>query len=605
MGGFIAILDTTGSAVDGRLLHSLLDLPPYDAGRSTVWTSDDVGLGAAPLHSSHAATRQLSARHDGVAIVMDGRLDDRAALVHRLEARLEGRAGAASDVELVLTAYEQWGSDCARHLLGDFSFCLWDSHRRQLLCARDHLGVKPLYYARLGGRLFVSNVLRSLRRHPGVSDRLDDRAICDMLLAGAVMDESRTSFADVARVPPAHILQCTADTAAARIDRFWSLQPGGELRLRDPREYVARYGSVLRTVVADRVGDGPVGVLMSGGLDSSSVAATAADVLGPDLAAAGMRAYTVVYDSAAEDQERHYASLVARRLGIEIEHHPADTYSWFARWDTGLLPPEPTTEPMTAITADVLERASRHGSVALTGDGGDPALLPSPILALLRHTPLTALARDVLQSGWRTRSLPPIGLRAMMRRWWSHEPGVPSWLSPSFIRDCNARARLEEIATRRAPADGPRGLAVSSVVDPWWTSMFETYDPGATQRPVELRYPLFDVRLLSLAVTLPTHPWCVNKDIVRRVMAGRLPDEVRLRPKRPLAVDLHRLHGPWDATSITRAVEAVPELARYVDVRVLKTTCQSERALVGEESGIWALVSLATWLQCCAAGAAK
>src|SRR5688572_7047741 len=368
MGGFVAILDTAGSAVDGRLLHSLLNLPPYDGGRATVWTSDGVGLGAAPLHSPHAAARQSFACRNGVAIVMDGRLDDRAALVRRLEAQLERSGGAASDLELVLAAYAQWGRDCARHLLGDFSFCLWDPHRRHLFCARDHLGVKPLYYARLSGTLFVSNVLRSLRRHPGVSDRLDDRAICDMLLVGAVMDESRTSFADVMRVPPAHTLTWTAGTAAARTDRFWSLQPGGELRLRDPREYVVRYGSVLRTVVADRIGDGPFGVLMSGGLDSSSVAATAADVLGPDLAAAGMRAYTVVYDSAAADQERHYASLVSRRLGIEIEHHPADTYSWFARWDTGLLPPEPTTEPMTAITADVLERASRHGSVALTGD---------------------------------------------------------------------------------------------------------------------------------------------------------------------------------------------------------------------------------------------
>jgi asparagine synthase (glutamine-hydrolysing) len=358
-------------------------------------------------------------------------------------------------------------------------------------------------------------------------------------------------------------------------------------------------------VVADRVGDGPFGVLMSGGLDSSSVAATAADVLGRDLAAAGMRAYTLVYDSAPDDEERLYASLVSRRLGIEIEHHPADGYAWFAQWDSGLLPPEPTTEPMTAITADVLERASRHGSVVLTGDGGDPALLPSTLLSLLGRTPLGALARDVWQTGWHSRTFPPIGLRAMMRQWLARDSEVPVWLSPAFVRECDPRTRLKEIAALRTPADRPRGLAVSSVVDPWWTSMFETYDPGATQRPVELRYPLFDVRFIEFATPLPTHPWCVNKEVVRRAMCGRLPDEVRMRPKRPLAVDLHRLHGRWDAAGVTHAVEAVPELARYVDVQAFRSACQSQRSLTGEEPRTWALVALATWLQCSTASAAS
>ncbi len=602
MAGFVAIVDRSGTALDRRLVPSLLDVPPYDGARTAVWTANGIGLGAAALRSSRTASPLALTRDQRVVIVMDGRLDDRAALVRQLEADLERHINTASDAELVLTAYERWGSDCVRHLLGDFSFCVWDAGRRQLLGARDHFGVKPLYYASAGDTLLVSNVLRSLRRHPGVSDRLDDRAICDVLLAGAVMDQSRTSFADVARVPPAHTLT-TADTAV-RLERFWSFQAGGELRLRDPREYVERYTSVLNTVVADRVGDGPFGVLMSGGLDSSSVAATAADVLGPDLTAAGMRAYTLVYDS-ADDREGGYAALVSRRLGIELEHHRTDDYAWFARWDAGLLPPEPTTEPMTAITADVLERASRHGAVVLTGDGGDPALLPSTLVSLIGHKRLGALAKDFWQSGWRTRTLPPLGLRAMMRQWFSRKSEVPVWLSRSFVRDCDPHARLREIAAMRAPAAGPRGLAVSSVVDPWWTSMFETYDPGATQRPVELRYPLFDVRLLSLAVTLPTHPWCVNKEIVRRAMAGRLPAEVCARPKRPLGVDLQQVHGRWHAADVAAAMEALPQLARYVDVPTFRTTCQSERALTGEEPGMWALVSLATWLQCSAASTAR
>jgi asparagine synthase (glutamine-hydrolysing) len=444
----------------------------------------------------------------------------------------------------------------------------------------------------------VSNVLRSLRRHPGVADRLDDRSMCDVLVAGAVMDQTRTSFAGIARLPPAHAMTCTASNASPSIDRFWSFDPGSELRVPDPREYVERYTSTLRTVVADRIGGAPFGVLLSGGLDSSSVAATAADVLGPDPASAGMRAFTISYASASEDEELHYASLVARRLGIEIEHHSADGYPWFAGWDRGLLPPEPTTEPMTAITADLLARASRHGAVVLTGDGGDPALLPSPLIDLLGRMPFRTLASDVWQSGWQTRSCPPMGLRTTMRRWFSRRSEIPAWLSASFVRDCNPDERLKEIRASRAPAEGPRGLAVSSVVDPWWTSMFETYDPGATQQPVELRYPLFDTRLLSLAVTLPTHPWCVNKAIVRRAMQGRLPDEVCTRSKQPLAVNLEHAHGPWQAREVADTIAALPQLTRYVDVPAFRAIRRPSGRLTSDEPGAWSVVALAAWLRC-------
>ena len=214
-----------------------MDVPPYDAASGVVWAADGVGLGASPLRSPHHLdARQPLARGDRLRIVMDGRLDDRASLVRRLEAGLDSRGGldrrlGSSDVDLVLAAYEFWGTDCASHLLGDFSFCVWDGERRHLFCARDHLGVKPLYYARVGATLIVSSVLRSVRRHPQVSARLDEEAIGDFLLFWTCLEPSRTSFADVARVPPAHTLTASA-SGGSRLNRYWALQPEDSLRLR-------------------------------------------------------------------------------------------------------------------------------------------------------------------------------------------------------------------------------------------------------------------------------------------------------------------------------------------------------------------------------------
>jgi asparagine synthase (glutamine-hydrolysing) len=578
----------------------MVDVPPYDTASAVVWASDSVGLVSSPLRSPHhLATPHSLACGDRLRIVMDGRLDDRVALVRRLEAGHERDLREASDIELVLAAYQRWGTDCASHLLGDFSFCVWDAEHRRLFCARDHLGVKPLYSAKVGAALVVSNVLRSVRRHPRVSSRLDEEAIGDFLLFWTCLEPSRTSFADVARVPPAHTL--TASSRGSRLDRYWTLQPQDSLRLRSQQEYVERYVSTLETVVGDRIRSAPAGILMSGGLDSSSVAAAAASVVGPASTPTALRAYTAVYDTVEQDRERHYSTLVARALGIPIEHYAMDGYRWFERWNESLLPPEPSAEPMTAMMADLLEQASRHGGVVLTGDGGDPALLPSTLLDLIGRVPVGALVRDVWASAWRTRSLPPIGARSAIKRWWSPPPStVPAWLSDSFRRRFDPDARVREIDRRREPAEGPRGATLCAMLDPWWTAMFDAHDPGATQRPVELRYPLFDVRFLTLALSLPTHPWCVNKTIVRTAMRT-LPSEIRARPKSPLAADVVAVHGPWTLPQAVEAIEAVPELARFVDIQRFRATVREEGLLTAQEPGTLAAVALATWLRCATA----
>ena len=600
MSGFVAILQTNGAAIGSHRLQDSLDVAPFDIARAQMWAGEGIGLCVAALDSPHDDVRHSFARNDRLAIVMDGRLDDRMTLMRALDAELGRPFTAATDVELVLGAYERWGRACAAHLLGDFAFCLWDADRRQLFCARDHLGVKPLYYARVGHTLIVSNVLHTIRRQPRVSARFDDYAIGDLLLVGACMYPSRTTFADIARVPPAHTLHCSLSSSGERIERYWSLTPGDELRLRDPREYVDAYTAVLDTVVRDRLRDAPAGILLSGGLDSSSVAAAAANVLG-HATASRLRAYTFVYDTVAEDEERQYSSVVARNLGIDVEHHALDRYRWFERWNSDMLPPEPSAEPMTAMMVDVLQRMAKHSSVALTGDGGDPGFLPSTLVRLLRHRAPHLVIADFARSLWRTRSLPPLGLRAMVGRWFATrtDDTVPAWLSETFVQRCDLRARRKMLDERGA-VDGPRGAAVRASVDLWWASAFETYDPGATRRPVALRYPLFDVRFLTFALSLPTHPWCVNKTIVRTAMRGRLPDEICARPKSPLAVDLLRTHGRLTKSDIAADIEAAPELQSYIDLHRFTETVRDDRVLTDDEPGTWAAAALATWVRCAA-----
>ena len=592
MSGFVAILDTTGAPVDERLVRTMIDVAPFDAARADVWTADGVALGCAPLRTPHRLrTGQPLRRSGGLRIVMDGRLDDRAALIRELEDDLD----SASDTEIVRAAYQRWGEGCASRLLGDFSFCLWDAERRHLMCARDHFGVKPLYYARVGPAIVISNVLRSVRRHPGVSERLDDLAVGDVLLFGLAMDPSRTMFRDVSRVPPAHVLVCSA-SGVRGVRRYWELTPPSTTHHRGEGDAVEEFAAALRQAVADRVRGGPIGILMSGGLDSSGVAAMAASVLGPS-APESLRACTGVYETVAADEERHYSSLVADRLNIRIDHVPLDGYALFDGWDNGGLPPEPTTEPMTAVMADLLARAAEHSAVVLTGDGGDPLLLPTTLINQVGHVPF----RQLMAGFWtsmRVQARPPIGVRSSLRSWLRSDVNlVPAWFAEPLLRSFDARGRWAEIRAQQSANRGPRSAALNSLMDPWWPSTFESYDPGVTGRPVEMRYPYFDIRLAGVALGLPSFPFCVNKHVLRRAMHQHLPEPVLRRPKTPLAVVPEAFHGRWSLPASVQALAAVPAMEQYVNVRKFEATVRPEFIFTDRARGSLAAVSLAMWLR--------
>ena len=169
----------------------------------------------------------------------------------------------ATDVELILRAYLVWGEDCVEHLLGDFAFAIWDGPKQKLFCARDHLGVKPFFYAHLGQKLIFSSSLDCIRQHPAVSDRLNDLAIADFLLFDLNQDLATTSFADIQRIPPAHVAKWSADGTQLR--RYWTLPIDEPLYFRRDDDYVDRFRELLDQAVDDRLRTKKIAVFMSGG----------------------------------------------------------------------------------------------------------------------------------------------------------------------------------------------------------------------------------------------------------------------------------------------------------------------------------------------------
>ncbi len=214
MSGFVGIVNLDGAPVDRvlleRMTRSLVFRGP-DA--CEVWAEGAVGFGHTMLRTTHeAANERQPATLDGrLWITADARIDGRAGLIEKLQAKSGAARGVSlstPDAELILHAYDVWGDGCVEHLLGDFSFAIWDASRRRLFCARDQMGVKPFFYAHVGSCVVFSNTLECVRQHPLVSDRLNDLAIADFLLFDMHQDpeiDVLCRHPAAARRAPAHL----------------------------------------------------------------------------------------------------------------------------------------------------------------------------------------------------------------------------------------------------------------------------------------------------------------------------------------------------------------------------------------------------------------
>ena len=574
MSGIAGLLSLDGGPIDRCLLGRLTKFMQFrgpDA--QETWNGGRVGFGHAMLRTTFESQRerQPCSLDDRVWIVADARVDGRSELSHKLRSAGHEFQQGANDAELILYAYRAWGEECVRHLLGDFAFAIWDGPRERLFCARDHFGVKPFYYAQAGDCAVFSNTLNCVRQHPAVSDELNELAIADFLLFDYNQDEATTAFAGIRRLPPAHRLSWSQ--GALRVERYWDLPTDGHLRYRRACDYVDHFTERFNAAVADRLRSDRIGVLMSGGLDSTSVAVTAQALLAKQHADFDLRAYTCVSDRLFVDEERHFSSLAADALGIPIHYLVADNYALFEGWRMpGPPPPGPANEPLSALYLDQARQMASHCRVALTGWDGD-ALLNESVNAcggILRMT--MNLARRAALMGWRALSQgrwPRPDLRARLVRMLSGPPeegfACPEWLRPDLVERLDLPARWREIQESSRPRDCQHQEAHSTLTSPILTSLLESYDPGVMGIPVEARHPLLDVRVVEYLLSLPASPWCVNKKLLRMAMNGRLPESIRLRPKTLLAGNpvielLQRADAHW-----VDAFEAAPTLGKYID----------------------------------------
>jgi asparagine synthase (glutamine-hydrolysing) len=600
--GIVGILNLDRAPVDPRLLEEMTQHMAFrgpDA--QETWIDCHVGLGHAMLRTTFEMAQEQQPRSlDGrVWITADARIDAREELVRKLEANSCRALARAGDADLILHAYRVWDTGCVNHLLGDFSFAIWDVSRQRLFCARDHFGIRPFYYALAGKSLIFSNDLDTVRQHPAVSDKLNDLAMINFLLFRYQPRIDQTSFADIQSLLPAHTLLWEGQRRT--ISRFWLLPIEDPIHHKCHHDYVDQFRELLDTAVADRMRTDRAGILMSGGMDSSSIAATIHHLRVLKKSKFNLKAFTYVYDRLIPDEERRYATLIANHLDIPIHFQVLDDRKWFDGWDReGFRFPEPMMNSPLWNDEDCVRKAALNDGLRVfySGIGPDSTLNePTSYGALLRHGYLGEFIRQAGSFIMRYRQRP----RAGAARFWQRLRGT----IPQRRVEADALALLapriaEQIEVPKgwwqflsSPQIHPwRPSAYSRLTDHYCTLVFQGEDAANWQAPIEFRYPYFDVRLVRYLLRVPVLPWSANKGLLREAMRGRLPKRVCLRPKAPVPGDPQHSYADW----VQSNDRAAPQLARYVDAdRALRLLRESAR--IDGVTVVQQLIALNHWLQ--------
>ncbi|HKO15608.1 MAG TPA: lasso peptide isopeptide bond-forming cyclase [Gemmatimonadaceae bacterium] len=629
---------------------------------SGMWCEGPVGFAHRMLHTTMESMCEVQPvrRHASeLVLVSDARIDNREELAAALGL---GRLSELTDAALIIGAYERWGRECARRLVGDFAFALWDGRSRSLFCARDAMGVKPFYYYR-SARLFAfASEAKALFSLPDVNREIDPAQVA-LFLDCQQDDRERTLYQDVRRLPAAHSLEVTPHGSAIR--EYWRIDPERELHLAGAGEYVEAFREAFAEAVRVRLRSAfPVGATLSGGIDSSSIVCMAREIV---AGAAELHTFSLVFPELPRDDlklidERAFIDCVTRTGGVQPHFVRGDQLSPLgdaARvlWHLD----EPHFAPNLYLHWGLFGAARDTGArVLLDGFDGDTAVGHGfgRLDGLIRRGEWNAFEREV--RGYAARRqisvesiLPHFGLPYLQElarrgRWvaWTRGaselvrrfqlsrrsilfeqgllPVVPSAARNTWRglrrRRADSQSPLHDQLARRAAlsvhsrnhrtagsAQTEREGHVQGLAQPLYQLTLEIADKSAAAFGVEPRYPFFDRRLIELCVALPEvqkfdDGW--SRLIFRRAMEGVLPREIQWRPgKANLAPNFRRRLRSADQPVLDDV--AFRGLEPYADVcalREIQRRFQSTpitRASDRDAQLLFRATMLAAWLSDC------
>ena len=561
MCGIVGIWDLNRSAEIIRpeldeAVRRLRHRGPDDLG---LWTNDSgVALGFTRLSIidlsplGHQPMRSADGRH---VVVYNGEIYNHAEIRSKLEAAGHSFIGR-SDTEVILHAFQEWGPAAVDHLIGMFAIALWDEQEQTLELIRDRVGVKPLYFGWHDGTLAFASELKALRAFGHWKPMINRQALGEFLQYGYI-SEDRSIYQGVYKLMPGHRLRLKRGSQPV-IERYWSvLERGAELFTATDQDIEAELEALLISAAKYRmVSDVPVGVYLSGGIDSSLVTAVLAKHHDQDI-----RTFTIGFREDSHDESK-WARQVAEHCGTRHTEYVLEAPEALAiarQW--GQLFDEPFGDSSSIPTLLVSQLASRDVKVVLSADGGDELFsgynVYTAVLKRLRtlqrvpksiRATISALVSMTDTSG-STEGTTIVGTRGL-------------WRLRSVLRDPSAGKLFDRSLSHWAPAgvnqliggyQSPRLLADTfEGEDATRMSLWDFHhylpedilakvDRTTMAASIEGREPLLDHRLAEFAFRLPQHlkrgP-LGTKHILRSILYRYVPRKLLERPKQGFAIPL-------------------------------------------------------------------
>jgi asparagine synthase (glutamine-hydrolysing) len=555
MCGIAGIVSLRDRPVGADELHkmcaAMVSRGPDDEG---LYLGDGAGLAMRRLSIIDLETGHQPVCNEDASIwvVLNGEIYN----YRQLRSHLEQRGHefkTATDTEVIVHLYEEYGEECLNELRGMFGFALWDDRRRRLLLARDRLGIKPLYFGTVAGRFLFASELKAVLQVPDVDRQLNWSSFTHLLSYGTTPPEE-SMVEGIHKLEPAHCLLLERGKEP-RITRYWDIRFMPNFRRSEQDTIDELHARLQEAVRYHQVSDVPVGAFLSGGIDSSAVVAMMAGTTANKIKTFSIGWHEEDYN------ELPYARLVAQRFGTD--HHELvltpdvmDLMDHLA-WDLD----EPFGDSSAIPTYMVSKLAAQHVKVVLSGDGGDELF--------------GGYDKYVVESRERmTRFLPSVvrTLMAQAGRWWPDGvrgknslrhfslPGPERYLDASTLFKTEVQERLLTPSVRQhigawSPAESRLDRLAHSK-DHWLSTLQDLdlrhylpldiltkVDRMSMAHSLESRVPLLDHPLVEFASTIPPD-WKLHgkqtKYIFVQALRGLVPDEVLDRPKKGFGVPLGR-----------------------------------------------------------------
>ena len=513
-----------------RMLRSITHRGPDGAG-TEIGPHFSIGMRRLAIVDVDTGDQPLYGDDGNLALVFNGEIYNAPELRRELEGRGHRFVTHHSDSEVILRGFEEWGPGVVDHLAGMFAFAISDKERAELFVARDRLGIKPLYYYDAPGVFAFASELKAIFQDDRIPRRHDEEAVRRFLLFRLHDDTEHTFFEGVKRLLPGHTMLVRPD-GVVKIERYWNPAVNPEFSSsRSDDDYAEEFSEVWDRVVARHlISDVPVGVPLSGGLDSTGVVTTMARMMagGTSLHTDGLYTFSALYPGETID-ESEYIHEVERAVGstphyayptLDAFWEEIDEWVWFQE--------EPTIASAPYAYYSVYRLASDYVKVMVSGNGGDELLagyIPyfrAYLSSAVAQRHYFAAAREVVK-GWdlykkyfgelvRTRlpgrKVGVVTAREFLRR-------GPAGAAEQFAAHKNLNERLASDVMRYSTPD-----------------LLRYEDKNSMAFSIEARVPFLDHEMVEYIFGLPIDQkikggW--NRAVYRNAMRGRMPEKNRLR----------------------------------------------------------------------------